>query len=395
MNPFHSLSCRQRGTTLIAGSILAAMALGACGDSGSDAPSASDDQPLSLAERLFGTPADFADEQEQIEASVRACMVAKGWEYTPVDPSANSAAFNLDFSSDEFREQYGYGISTLVGESAFSAVPFEDPNQTYVQSLSETEITQYYEDLYGDLGGSFNGDITVSGGGSSIEVTSVSPEAGGAGGGDDAADTADTADTAETGAGGAATVAEDGPAGDDGLSRITPGSIGGCQGEAQKAVFGDTAPFADPELFDSLSDLEAQIAADPRVVDATLDWARCMAEAGHDYVSPEDIRSYLQDKTSEVTGGAATFSGDGAGGGAVIVVNDVSDTGVGPSSDGETTTTVDQSALDALKAEELALSKADADCATDTLDPVLDEVRPELEQRFLGEHPELANQAEG
>ncbi len=67
----------------------------------------------------------------------------------------------------------------------------------------------------------------------------------------------------------------------------------------------------------------------------------------------------------------------------------------GPREGDATTTTIDRSALDALRAEELALSKADAECSAETTGPVLEEVRPEYEQRFLDSHPELANQAEG
>jgi len=82
-------------------------------------------------------------------------MAAEGFEYVPVDQSQNGG---IVFSGDEWNpdsrewvEQYGYGAVNFPGRDDRPEPGQEwfDPNQDYVQSLSESEMTAYYETLYG------------------------------------------------------------------------------------------------------------------------------------------------------------------------------------------------------------------------------------------------------
>src|SRR5690606_2364200 len=87
-----------------------------------------------------------------------------GFEYTPVDWSAmNGGSFSSDeldvqWGTLEFAEQYGYGATTdpwgnqgeEVVDPGAEQEQFVDPNQEYVDSMSETEASAYYAALYGE-----------------------------------------------------------------------------------------------------------------------------------------------------------------------------------------------------------------------------------------------------
>src|SRR3954469_4886843 len=55
--------------------------------------------------------------QSRVEAAIRDCMKAEGFDYVPVDPVAQRAALlgSGRLSDEDFINQFGYGISTLWG----------------------------------------------------------------------------------------------------------------------------------------------------------------------------------------------------------------------------------------------------------------------------------------
>lgn len=108
-------------------------------------------------------------EQREVETRIAACMAKDGFEYTPMDP-AQMMSFGAP-PSDEFEPgsnawiaKYGFGISTqrfaqsmvgdLVGrpdEEMFGPdTDIEDPNQEYIESLTEQERDAYHEALHGE-----------------------------------------------------------------------------------------------------------------------------------------------------------------------------------------------------------------------------------------------------
>lgn len=166
----------------------AALLLAACGGGSTDA--ASDDGGEESADTVAAeyesplgdflgwtndfsdpdTQARFAAEDREREQEVAECMVAQGFEYTPVD---NSEFINFDdadefggaeWGSEAWTKKYGFGITTLrfsqdavgpnlVGNSWNDFGPGEegptDPNQAYVESLDESTQQAYYAALYG------------------------------------------------------------------------------------------------------------------------------------------------------------------------------------------------------------------------------------------------------
>ena len=98
----------------------------------------------------------YEERQREQEELMAECMAKEGFEYTP-----NTDNGGMVFSGDDvvwepekkdWVEKYGYGIvnspySEEMGEQ--TGEEYVDPNQEYVESLSESEQTAFYETAYG------------------------------------------------------------------------------------------------------------------------------------------------------------------------------------------------------------------------------------------------------
>ncbi len=112
---------------------------------------------------------DFARMEAEAEIETAECMQNLGFEYKPSDSSSmmvfGGPGDELPYFSDEWIAKYGFGISTqrfpqsmvgpnLVGfddeEMSMQDDDFEDPNQEYVETLSETAREAYYLALWGE-----------------------------------------------------------------------------------------------------------------------------------------------------------------------------------------------------------------------------------------------------
>ncbi len=110
--------------------------------------------------------AQWAEEERERQEVIASCMQAQGFEYTPVDYSQfDTFEEDLeDWGSEEWVAEWGFGITTqrfsqqqvgpnLKGwdDARFEdeAQEFVDPNQDYIESLSQEEQDAYYEALYG------------------------------------------------------------------------------------------------------------------------------------------------------------------------------------------------------------------------------------------------------
>lgn len=96
----------------------------------------------------------FEQDEKDREELVAQCMTEEGFDYIPAT-STGSISFG---SGDEWKPddaewvaQYGYGMVRYPGQDAQPEPETEyvDPNQDYVESLSESERTAYYEALHG------------------------------------------------------------------------------------------------------------------------------------------------------------------------------------------------------------------------------------------------------
>jgi hypothetical protein len=194
--------------------------------------------------------------QGRAENLIRDCMKAQGFDYVPVDPSAQQAALAgaPGMSKDDFEKQFGYGITTLYEQRLHQVGA--GPNQAIRTSLSEADRKAYDRALSGE-------DRT-------------------------------------------ATFAEALDSGD--FTRL-----GGCIKQATDEVFG--GPEVLQSLQAKLDQLDERILADARMVTAVRSWSDCMRAAGYDNLAaPEEIDAVLKKKLEAVVGppGGAGASGSGS-----------------------------------------------------------------------------------
>jgi hypothetical protein len=241
----------------------ATLLLAACG--GADA-----EQAASPFEALFGapeSPAEMRAKQLEQEEVVAQCMREEGWEYTPVDwASQFPDQQEEDMTGSAFGEKYGYGIARSYevyewpyldedGNYNGDSGPggnFEDPNAEYMMALSESEMQQYQEALYGDQ-------------------SDFQPEF--------------DPDTGEE------------------IYNAPPPEEQGCYGKAQLEVYGDQ-PWNNPEFNERMSALNEDLENDPRLEDAEIDWSDCMYEVSEDYdfFGPNDVYQYVSNLFAEKKG---------------------------------------------------------------------------------------------
>lgn len=127
-------------------------------------PSESESSPTpveSPINEMLGIPLGNEDElaafYEELargaERKIAECMLREGFEYTPIDFVDRGEVDGLtDPDSKEFIEEYGFGVaSNPFGDMIERIEAFEDPNQAYLESLSDGEAEAYMHALRSDL----------------------------------------------------------------------------------------------------------------------------------------------------------------------------------------------------------------------------------------------------
>lgn len=307
---------RRSGSVMIAVSLLAA-----CGAEGSGSEAADPVDPLAelMGWDIQESPAEQRALQLQSEEAVQACMRAEGFEYTPIDYEAqfggNDEDAELYADPKAFGEKYGYGVVhnyeqyeepyiSGEGEGGFGGPIFEDPNQEYVDSLSEREREDYYAVLHGDQ--SFY---------------------------------------------------EEEPA-EDGVYAAPPLEEQGCSGKAQGEVYGDRFQI-DPEIEARLTDYFTSATDDPDFAAATEDWKACMIDDDPD-VFESDVEGFSVETPDQMYQ-LMDFEKAAAMGMRITDYESDDSGGSGYSSDGDQKPIPDDE-LEALRARELALWKVDQGC---------------------------------
>lgn len=236
----------------IAGAAVVAAVLAGCGGGGRTTSAPIQDQAQDAAE--FGLPgAEIELRQVKVENLIRTCMKAQGFDYVPVDPATLRAAMDSNskpsgLSEQEFRTQYGYGISTLYDAQLLQALNSQgEPNKKIRDALAAADLAAYDRALYGE-----NPAATFAAALDSEDLT----------------------------------------------------GLGGCTKESVDAVF----PSAEIKLLrsspnsqDAVGELALQ---DPRVIQATRLWADCMRAAGYAYAKPDEIKTDMQIKLGAIVGAA-------------------------------------------------------------------------------------------
>lgn len=197
-----------------------------------------------------------SDQQNrQVEEKVAACMAEQGFEYIP---SLNNGGvfygsddLDVEWGTLEFAQQYGYGISTNPWGDGMPADTDEwvDPNQEYVDAMSESERVAYEEALWGPP----------------VEYS-----------------------------------------GDEEETYEYNWEQSGCYGVAQHEVYGNT----DTDVSDQFSSLSDEVDRfwegmydSPAYLEANASWASCMADAGYSGLTdPNNAEQGLYDEYSTLQG---------------------------------------------------------------------------------------------
>lgn len=360
---------------VLGGVVAVALLTAACGSDGEASSSGGGAAGTDLtAADLFESPlaeytgaADFfaedgqqamVDAMAEAEQAVAECMREQGFEYKVVDRSdmfsfSGGGGWFEDPFDREAVETVGFGISTTF-EDTFGDIEEQmsaDPNAEIRQSLSPSEQQAYDEALMGAaFAGMFGGG---SGGAVGVDVEEVTDSGEGESGGDAIVN----------------------------IDDFDPAQMG-CQGSAFAAMADlGGGIWEDEELSGALEDLEERLEADPRMVDANADWSACMADAGHDFESLDEVFEEISGRMDEVMGVdemgfEAPIGGDAEGVAEAFSFD------------------YDEAALSEVQAFELDVAKANFDCQIPLLETQV-EVRNELEGEFVEANREQLEALDG
>ncbi len=237
---------RKTSHILFGACLASALALTGCSNGDDKATDSSEESYGPLSDYFMAldmgqdwTQEDYDQQEVKREELVAECMAKEGFEYTP-NTNNGGGVINSDdqegpaWDSLEFAEQYGYGFFAYPGQEDMDVQGQEyvDPNQDYVNALSESEQKAYYETLHG-------------------------PEP----------------------------TEEDMKAMEDETWEYD-WSTAGCYGWAQHEVDTSSAAAAweDPEftdLFEAMNSLYQESETDPEIQVLNQEWASCMADAGY------------------------------------------------------------------------------------------------------------------
>ena len=234
------------GTTTTLAADLVALGAGCTTQLNADA------QDRSRGEEEFGLKeTTIIARVDAVENLVACCMSNAGFEYFPVDyPTARKAMDSNSkpsgLSGDEFRAQFGYGITTLyAGPDAQATMGAGEQNNRIRASLSPGDRVAYERTLYGE----------------NPEATFIV-----------------------------------------GLDEENFEATGGCTRFAIAQVF-----YPD-ELGTSFVNYQNSAAVnidqDPRIIAAYQDWATCMRDAGYAYANSNEVDADLATRLDAITGGA-------------------------------------------------------------------------------------------
>ncbi len=310
--------------------------LSAAACSGTDGSASSDepawDKPASELQEFMddldaGHELDEGTRRNAAEEVVAACMAEQGFEYVPVDHTAEAPKTATDLGlasgSPEFAAAYGYGISTDPWGMYARGAEVEDPNAAYVEGLSPDGRTAYLAALFGVL--------------AEPDDTSL-------------ADAQERAEAVVT-----STWQEQ-----------------GCYGRGEHEI--DDGAFLEAynsqsALIQEIIELESVVEADSRLAPLADDWSQCMADAGFDGYA--NVSEPAEELLARWQGLWMEASAQSPGGGEVT------------SSDASTAAVA--AAVEAEMGEdEIAIAVADVDCRLSTgYHEMWNTVRLEVENDFF------------
>ena len=213
--------------------VACALVLVACASSAPKKPDASRPTGSQPGSEEFGlTTEQLASRIDTVEGAIRRCMTSAGFEYVPVDFATIKAAMGSDktklgVSDPDFIAQFGYGISTRLGEPDPVVLNGKgEQNVTIYAALAPNDKISYDRSLHGE-----NPNATFA---RALESEDLS-------------------------------------------------GTGGCTRTAIEQN------FAPAELVATyVNPVDARIASDKRMIDALAKWSKCVRAAGYEYDQPDD-----------------------------------------------------------------------------------------------------------
>ncbi|SCX41046.1 hypothetical protein SAMN03159343_1083 [Klenkia marina] len=266
----------RRLTATLAAFGTAAVVLAGCSSSPEKGDDAAAEQESPLSEYLSAVwggdlspeeqQAQYDEQNRQIEETVADCMVEQGFEYVPNTSNGGSISTSEDVvwepDDREWVEQWGYGAvdNPYNDQPTSEEDEYVDPNADYVESLSESEQTAYYEALNG-------------------------PQAS----------------------------EEDQAAMEDGTYEYD-WTKSGCYGAAQHEVYEEGDPTQSEEfkpLMDAMNQLWEQTTSDPAMVELDAAWSACMEAAGHGgFATQSEAQNSIYDEQNKLYEDAAPAEGE-------------------------------------------------------------------------------------
>lgn len=198
----------------------------------------------------FGlSDAEIGQRVDAVEQSIAVCMSDAGFEYFPVDYATARKAMDTDskpsgLTADEFRDQFGYGITTLSVAANAQATIGLGPNLSIRDGLLPADQVAWNRQLFGE----FTDQTFVVG--------------------------LDNEDLSRT---------------------------GGCTRTAVEANFSQAE--LGPGFVNYQNADGARIDQDPRVIDAYKAWSTCMRDAGYSYDTSSAIDVDLANRLDVITSG--------------------------------------------------------------------------------------------
>ncbi|MEA2022973.1 MAG: hypothetical protein U9N79_01640 [Actinomycetota bacterium] len=309
--------------------------------------------PLSEAETLeefFGwgdddTEAQKAEEEtrkqreREMQEKIAECMAEQGFEYKPIiweeEFGFVGPGEDEDLTQQEEKLKYGYHMFTMLIEDMqrWEENPpeeeFHDPNEEYLETLSESESEAYEKALWGDWEGN-EPEPEFDEEGNEIWVEPDWSE------------------------------------------------IGGCQNIVEQEYRGDQNEAME-ELWEELEpawrEFEQWINTDSRVVELNQAWSTCMAEKGYDFENEQAIHEYLGGLEEDLwTQNEPPPDWE-------PTEEEIED--MGPFGPGIT-----EADVQALADEELAIAAADVECAGGMYEEI-DEIAKGYEGKFIEKYRDL------
>lgn len=302
--------------------------------------------------------AQYLDEEARRQELIRVCMAEEGFDYTPIMPPEDSYQVFGPEDEEEMVRTQGFGITTWFGnEEQFGGpeVEFEDPNQEMVDSMSDSERQAYYDALYGSEEEQMEG-----------ATTETDPETG-----------------------------EE--------YTLVEGFGAGCEGEASEEIYGDQTGTQGlwQELEPQMTAMYERVQADPRIADLNGEWSGCMAEAGYEYESREEMFQSVfddfQQRFDDIVGPNGGYS-DPFEGWTEEEVNaffeehtDDEINAFFQEAEQASRSDIDHKALEALQQEEIDLAVANFECGQG-FDEAYQEIAAEYEADFIAANRDLLEQ---